>query len=172
MEVHNLVNRNLTGVSLINITAQFQKSLSQQLSDLDTVGDEWVALPDLNAFMRTHLMRAALTAMFGPYLVELNPTFVEDFWAYNSDIGPLYMGLPKWLVPGAYRRREKMLQSIMRWHKFAHEHYDCSKVGEDDEKWDPYFGSKFSRRRQHTFAKWDVMDARARAAEDLSFIWA
>ncbi|KAM0435849.1 hypothetical protein ACHAPT_002740 [Fusarium lateritium] len=172
LEVHNLVNRNLTGGSLANITAQFQRTLSEQLSGLDAVGDEWVEIPDLSAFMRTHLMKAALTAMFGPYLVDLNPTFVDDFWVYDSDVGPLYMGLPKWLIPGAYRRREKMLQGIMRWHKFAHEHYDCSNVSSQDTEWEPYFGSKFSKRRQNTFAKWEAMDARAKAAEDLSFIWA
>ncbi|KAJ3536611.1 hypothetical protein NM208_g6648 [Fusarium decemcellulare] len=172
LEIHNLVNRNLTGASLATITAQFQTTLAEQLSELDTIGDEWVEIPDLNAFMRTHIMKAALTAMFGPHLIDLNPTFVDDFWVYNADIGPLYMGLPQWLIPGAYRRREKMLQSIMRWHKFAHEHYDCSNVGEQDTDWEPYFGSKFSRRRQNTFAKWEVMDAKAKAAEDLSFIWA
>lgn len=172
LEIHNLVNKSLTGASLETITAEFQRSLSKQLSELDTVGDEWVDIPDLNVFMRTHIMKAALTAMFGPYLIELNPGFVDDFWEWNLDMGPLFMGLPKWLIPGAYRRRENLLKSIMRWHKFAHENYDSSNVGSEAVDWEPYFGSKFSRARQHTFARWEVMDARARAAEDMSFMWA
>lgn len=119
--------------------------------------------------MRTHVMKATLTSMFGPHLLSLNPTFIEDFWAWNIDMGPLFMGLPRWLIPGAYRRRDKLLESIMRWHAYAHAHYDCE---EDEVEWEPYFGSRFSRRRQRLFGRWDAMDARARAAEDLSFIWA
>ena len=117
-------------------------------------------------------MKAAVKSMFGPYLLELSPSLIDDFWAWNADIGPLYMGLPKWLVPGAYRRREKMLRNIMRWHKFAHEHYDCNRVAQEDEDWEPFFGSKFSRKRQHMFGRWEQLDERAKAADDLSFIWA
>lgn len=122
--------------------------------------------------MQDNIMTAAITAMFGPHLIALNPTFVQDFWSWNIDIGPLFMGLPRWLIPGAYRRRDKMLHSIERWHQYAHENYDCSNEDADDVDWEPFFGSRFSRRRQQMFGKWEAMDARAKAAEDMSFIWA
>jgi hypothetical protein len=171
-EIHKLVNTNLTGESLIGITSKFQHFFSQQLTETDEVGDEWTEIPDLYAFVQKHMMKAAIVSMFGTYILSLNPTFMEDFWAWNPDMGRLFMGLPRWLVPAAYRRRTKVLDNIKRWHKYAHDHFDCSKVGPEDVDWEPYFGSKFSRRRQAMFEKWKQLDDTAKAAEDFGFIWA
>ncbi len=171
-ETHKLVNTNLTGESLIGITSRFQKFLAQQLTETNDVRDEWIEIPDLYAFMKKHIMEAATTSMFGTYILSLNPTFMEDFWAWNPDMGTLFLGVPRWLVPGAYRNRTKVLDNVKRWHKYAREHYDCSKVSPEDADWEPYWGSKFSRRRQVMFNKWNQLDDTAKAAEDFSIIWA
>lgn len=171
-KIHNLVNTNLTGESLIGISSRFQRFLAKQLTETDEVGDEWTDIPDLYAFMKDHVMKAATISMFGTYILSLNPTFMEDFWAWNPDMGTLFMGIPRWLIPGAYRNRAKVLNNIKRWHKYAHEHFDCTKVGPEDVDWEPYFGSKFSRKRQAMFDTWTQLDDTAKAAEDFGFIWA
>lgn len=170
-DLHKLVNVNLSGESLTGITARFQKFLAQQLTEMDEVGDQWVDIPDLYLFMRQHVMKAATISMFGTYILSLNPTFIDDFWAWNPDMGPLFMGLPRWVIPSAYRNRTKVLDNIKRWHKYAHEHFDCNKVGPEDPDWEPYFGSKFSRKRQATLGRWKELDETAKAADDLSFMW-
>ena len=68
--------------------------------------------------------------------------------------------------------RDKLLEDIMRWHKFARDQVDSTDTGDESIDWEPNFGSRFSRRRQHAFSRFSFMDARAIAAEDLSFIWA
>jgi hypothetical protein len=171
-EIHKLVNVNLSGESLMGITSRFQTFLAQQLIETGEISDEWTNIPDLYSFMQRHVMTAATVSMFGPYILSLNPTFIEDFWAWSKDMGTLYMGLPRWLVPAAYRNRTKVLDNIKRWHKYAHEHYDCSQVGPEDVGWEPYFGSKFSRKRQAMFGRWEQLDETAKAADDLGFIWA
>ena len=193
------MNSDLTGASLAGITSRFQQSLAERLTEVD-IGEDWVEIPDLYDFMRVVVMEAALVSMFGPYILSLNPTFIHDFWAWNEDMGALFLGLPRWIIPKAYRRRAKMLENIKRWHKHAHEHFDCTRERKDDPDWEPYFGSKFSRRRQAMFGRyvkfadtvadrsktcwrfdvhdadqknrWEEIDATAKAADDLGFIWA
>lgn len=151
-ETHKLTNNDLSGSSLRSITSRFQQSLAERLTKVE-IGEEWVEVPDLYDFMRVVVMEAALVSMFGPYILSLNPSFLDDFWAWNEDMGALFMGFPKWMIPTAYRRRSKMLSNIERWHKHAHENFDCNKVGDSDPDWEPYFGSKFSRRRQAMFGR-------------------
>ncbi|KAK2776757.1 hypothetical protein FQN52_003283 [Onygenales sp. PD_12] len=171
-DIHTLVNTNLSGESLVGITSRYQTFLAQQLSDIEEIGDDWVELPDLYAFMQHHVMKAAMVSMFGPYILSLNPTFMEDFWPWTQDIGPLFMDLPRWLIPASFRRRTRMLENIKRWQKHAHENFDCNKIAPEDIDWEPYWGSKYSRKRQSLFGRWEEMDATAKAADDLGFIWA
>ncbi|CAG9986900.1 unnamed protein product [Clonostachys byssicola] len=171
-QIHNLVNQNLAGSSLSVITEKFQEFLATELSSIEAIGPDWTDVPDLGEFLQVHVMSAALKAMFGTYILSLNPTFIDDFWAWNPEMGTLFMGLPKWLAPSIYEKRERVLQNIMRWHDYAHAHFDCHKVADEDPAWEPYFGSKFSRKRQALFSRWEAMDKRSRAAEDMSFIWA
>lgn len=170
--IHNMVTSHLWGESLTGITARFQQSLAQQLEQNDDIGFEWVEIPDFYLYMQKLVTTASLISMFGPYLLKLSPSFVEEFWAFEPKMGALFMHIPKWFDPGAYEAREKALDSIEKYHTYALAHFDSGKIGADDPEWDPYFGSKFSRVRQHTFLKFKALDARARAAEDLGFIWA
>lgn len=58
-------------------------------------GNSWIELPDLNAFVEKRVFEAAVQSMFGTYMLSLNPTLADDFWAFNRVIGTLFMGLPR-----------------------------------------------------------------------------
>ena len=102
------------------------------------------------------------------HLLSLNPTFVEDFREFDRSISmPMFvMGFPRWLCPTAYKARDRVLQGLKNWHKFAHERSDCTELGSDDGDWDPYFGSRFMKERQSYCMRMDPMNADAVAAED------
>jgi hypothetical protein len=170
--IHKAVNTGLSGPHLDALTARFQEYLVKQVEeDVESkIGYDWIEFPDLNAFVEKHVFEAAVRSMFGTYMLSLNPTLAEDFWNFNRHIGALFMGLPWWLNPRAYREREKMIQNIKRWQKYAREHCDIASVG--DVEWEPYYGSKFIRERQGLLTKRGILDETARASENFAFMWA
>lgn len=166
---HKMVSGYLSGQSLQGITLRFQQNLARLIEEDTSVGVDWVELPDLQKYVERLVMSAAVQSMFGTYILSLNPTLIEDFFAFSAKVGPLFLAIPRWLDPKAHRLRAKVLNAVIRWQKYAHEHTDCS---EDNVEWEPYLGCKFSRARQSQFQKWDQMDAASKAAEDLGIIWA
>jgi hypothetical protein len=73
-------------------------------------GYEWVDIPDLYAFLQVQVLEAAVRAIIGEYISPLNPTFVQNFWEYDRGIRGLFMRTPRWVNPGIYRARDRMLE--------------------------------------------------------------
>ncbi|KAL8826942.1 MAG: hypothetical protein Q9170_007209 [Blastenia crenularia] len=167
--IHRAVKSGLSGAHLDALTARFQENLVQQIA-AGPFPETWTELPDLNAFVEKQVFEAAMRSMFGTYMLSLNPTLAEDFWGFNQVIGTLFMSLPRWLSPAAYKKRDKMLRSIKKWQKYVGEHCDIVKL--EDVDWEPYYGSKFIRERQMLLTKRGIMDETARAAENFAFMWA
>jgi hypothetical protein len=168
---HKVITTFLSGPNLTPITTRFQESLVKKVSEPGFISNEWVEIPDLYGFLQIQILEAALRAMMGEYILSLNPTFLQDFWEYDRGMRGLFMRTPKWLNPGIYRARGKMLENIKRWHRYALEHCDHSTVP-DDVEWEPYWGARFERYRQANFHKWTALDETARAAEDIGILWA
>ncbi|KAL8737233.1 MAG: hypothetical protein Q9181_001887 [Wetmoreana brouardii] len=170
--IHKAVKAGLSGAHLEALTARFQEYLAEQIETDSTydAGDRWTHLPDLNAFVEKHVFEAAVRSMFGTYMLSLNPTLAVDFWKFNRVIGSLFMGLPRWMNPAAFRMRDKMLRSIEKWQKHARE--KCRIEDLKDVDWEPYYGSKFIRDRQGLLTKRGITDETARAAENFAFMWA
>ena len=150
--IHRAINTGLSGAHLDALTARFQEYLVKQIEDSASgIGADWSAFPDLTSFVEKHVFEAAIRSMFGTYLFSLNPTLAEDFWNYNRCIGALFVGLPRWLNPAAYKAREKMLKNLERWQKYAPEHCDIANLGDVESQ--PYYGSKYTRERQSYLTK-------------------
>ncbi|KAK0634376.1 cytochrome P450 [Bombardia bombarda] len=115
---------------------------------------------------------SSVEAIAGSKLQELYPTFVEDLSLFTSYVPKFLHLLPRWLIPDAFRVRERLLTGIKAWHAHAHQHSDCNKIGLDDPEWEPYFGIKLVRRRQQYALKLKEMTADARATEDLGLLFA
>ena len=165
-------HQHLTGVNGTRLGARFMKVLDRNISNDISIGNEWVELSDLWPFIQNLVFSAATETMCGSFLLSLNPTLTKDFWAFDQKVPLLMKGLPRWLVPGAYNRRDKVLSSIKRWHAFANEHSDVSKTGPNDPEWDPYFGTKLVKARQKFLQEIEIMDADGRASEDLGLLFA
>lgn len=127
-------------------------------------------MPDLCSFVQKHVIEAAITVFFGPYMISLNPGIVDEFWRWNEDVRLMFMDMSRWWIPGAYRLREKLIQSIQRWQRHARENFDERGLGED--AWEPFYSCKFIRERQGLLTKREIMDETARASENLANTWA
>ncbi|RYP41932.1 hypothetical protein DL767_000669 [Monosporascus sp. MG133] len=147
--------------------------MSTLLRHLDTfdVKDKWVEFPDLHAFVQQAAIRPSVESLVGSEFFRLNPSFVEDLLVFQQYIPDFLHLLPRWFMPRAYRVRKRLLEGVKRWHQYAHEHYDCSRLGPEDPVWETYFGSKLIRARENYSLNMKEMSAGARATEDLGLIF-
>lgn len=159
----------LSGKSLQGLGTRFMENLSHRISTDESIGTAWVERPDLYVFWQDQVFEAALDALFGPHLLLLNPTFTRDFWAYIGCMSTLMMGLPKWMTPKSWRAREKVLEGIKTWHRYALTHADPFKKGEEN-TWDEYWGSTYLKARYRFVSAIPSMDDDAHAADDLALM--
>ncbi len=164
-------HKHLSGQGLVAMSERYMAIWKQNM-DAQRIQDEWTELPDLYAFLRVEVFRAAVEAMCGSYLLAAHPNFIEDFWRWDSYVPMLLRGFPRWLYPEAYRTRDRLLANIKDWHRAGREHCDHTKLGPDDPDWDPYYGSKLVRARAAYSDQMDAMDDDAQASEDLGLIFA
>ena len=170
----NAAHQYLTGENGVKSGTQYAHILRRNLSIKTRYGAGWVELPNLYFFLRTLVFPAAAEALCGKALLDLNPTFTANFWEYDGNVPKFLQGWPRWLRPGMYRNRDKMLRSIRKWHEHAHAHSDCTRLGPADPEWDEYFGSKYIRARHSAWLELDVFreDLDARASSDLGLMFA
>ena len=165
-------HRFLAGASGFRLGELYMDILTRNINGDTNIGKEWKESVDLLTFIQNLVFPASTESLCGSSLLSLNPTLTQDFWAFERSIPTLLKRVPRWLSPGAYKSREKMLDIIKRWHAYGNERTDCTKVGSEDPEWDPFLGSKFIRERQRFLQEIDIMDADGRASEDLGFLFA
>lgn len=168
----------LTGPGLPSITRRYIEGYER---DVQCYGDgklcktslrsaEWIQLPDLFHFTQHTVGRAMISAHFGPTLLSRHPGYMDDLWTFDSGIPWLARCVPRFLLPGPYRARDRMINSLMDWYAYARDHFDESAIDEDDDG-DPVSGSGFSRRRQKTLRELREHDDRTIASLDVGHSW-
>ena len=126
--------------------------------------------PDFADFVFKAVLKAATISLCGPYLISLNPDFIDNFAEYISYL-PIYVKCyPRWLKPRAYAVRDMLLESYKRWHKHALEHSPLDH--ESEVAWNEYWGSKLMKDRYTYASKTSGMTADSIAAEDLGMLFA
>ncbi|KAK3317974.1 Pfs, NACHT and ankyrin domain protein [Apodospora peruviana] len=134
------------------------------------IGPDWEHRADLMEFVGTPSATAFLNSLCGPYLLQLNPTFVRDYWDFDRNLQTYLQGIPRLFAPKAYGVQKRVLAAVKAWHQHARDNYTPS--GAHDNSDDPYWGSRFFRDRQDMFDKMDGFDHDAVASADFGFIWA
>ncbi|OAF98771.1 cytochrome P450 [Paraphaeosphaeria sporulosa] len=161
----------LSGASLQLMSETYLSFLDEELSHLN-INEEWVEIPDLYRFLQIHVSTAAIKAMMGTKILEMYPNLVKDFWAFDRNVGNYSRLIPRWWMPAAYSVRDRLLKNIGKWTDYAHSMSDCSRTGPDDTHWDPYFGTKLMKAREHAYLKMPAMNLDARASETLGLLFA
>ncbi|KAM3066348.1 hypothetical protein ACMFMG_003143 [Clarireedia jacksonii] len=169
--IHNTIHTNLMGTGLTDLASRYLENLEKELNELSGKSEEWIEIPDLYTLIQNVIFRASTIAMCGPHLFELNPTFTDDFWEFDIKVGGLIKGLPRFLIPSSYRIRDKLIEEIMDWHRFAEAHIDRTDEELEKKLWEPYYGAKLVRDRARELSQIRGYNDRARAANDLGLIW-
>lgn len=163
----------LTGSRLDATVRQFVSHLSSQLRQCSPAppSSEWMDVPDLySSFIRPLCFRASTESFCGSHIFDLTPTFADDFWTFDKHLPDLFLEKPRWLASAAFKARDKAKANMLRWHDFAHEHYDVDNANSDPREWEPYFGSRFMRTR-HEFFKKMPLSKSTLAGDDLGSLW-
>jgi hypothetical protein len=169
--IHNTIHTNLMGAGLADLASRYLENLEKELDELSGESEDWIEIPDLYALVQNAIFRASTIAICGPHLFELNPTFTDDFWEFDIKVGGLIKGLPRFLVPSSYRVRDRLIDEIMAWHRFAESHIDRKDEELEKKLWEPYYGSKLVRDRARELSQIKGYNDKARAANDLGLIW-
>lgn len=164
-------HKHLAGNGMVQMTERFLTVLGRRIEN-SQIGDEWTEMPDLYTFLQHEVFNAAVEALCGEHLLTQYPGFVDDFWEFDRSVPTLFKAFPRWLTPRPYKTRQRLLDAIKRWHKFARDHSDFTKIGPEDDEWDPYWGAKLMRARQNYTTGMHFMSADALASEDLGLIFA
>ena len=167
---YSSVHKFLSGPGLKPFADRFTTNLLAQLTKRDDIGQRWKHLPDLFSLFQDEFIAASLQAMCGEYLLRSQPTFVQDYWRYNTALYTLAKGYPRWMKPKAYRQRDKCLQSLKEWHELIRPYFEDASLDQQD--WNPYYGTAFVKFRHRAWSEIDCMGPNAAAAEDLGLIWA
>ncbi|KAK6821750.1 cytochrome P450 [Apiospora arundinis] len=151
---------------LYHQTHSAQKYLAALTSGPWPSGEEWVEYPDLYAFLQMTVAGANVEAMMGSTLLEVNPGLMEHFWRAKRNAPTYFRGWPRWLVPTAFRERERVVDAIEKWHTYAFKHGSVTETGARDPDWEPIFGSRYAKARLQYMLKMEPLTARVRAQED------
>lgn len=161
----------LTGPGLKPVVEKFVVNLVGQTWSRDSIGLKWVCQADLLAFLQNELFLATVDAIFGSFILSANPELCQDFWDFDRAVPHLAKKFPRWLTPAPYRSRDKLLQSVKRWHSIVQSNRKEIDSSFADDDWNPYSGARVVIARQEMWSKMKPMDADAQASEDLGMIW-
>lgn len=166
---HIIMSRGLTGAGLRPTARRFAAGVSRRLDELN-ITEDWTDMDDFAQFLRDIVRGSALESIFGPTMLRLNPTFVQDIFTFDQMMPAFTLGLPRFLMPKAYRFRDGLVDQIKNWYRYARENFDPSQIDEDGDG-DPIWGSAMMRHRQEVIPQIDQHDDDALARADLGLAW-
>jgi len=153
------------------MTGRFHAALSQALEACE-IGQDWKHYDDLAAFFEDVLGRAVLESVFGPLLLQTNPTFVRDLFEYDKTVMDLARRVPWFLKPLPYRLRGVLVESVKRWHAAASSSSSSSVPEPDSSTAWAGWGSSMLQARYEKLMQCDSQDADSVASANFALLWA
>ena len=168
--IYQSTHDGLSGARLEEMQRQLVNTAAAEVIKSEYKCDSWTEVPDVySSFIQKLSFKASTTSLLGSRIFEVIPTLEADFWAFDSHVPNLFREMPWWLVPAAYKARDKMKANMKRWHAYANEHYDVDR-DDDPRDWEEYFGTRLMRARQAIFRKMPL-SKNSIAADDLGLLW-
>ncbi|KAI0965156.1 cytochrome P450 [Xylaria arbuscula] len=130
------------------------------------IGEDLVQFPSLYAFCQEVVTEANIKAMMGTKITELDPNIAKHFWEAKQSAPEYFRGFPRWLIPSAFAARDRIIESVMKWHEYGFSHGNHTNTSPKDPDWDPIWGSKYAKIRQQFMLKMKPLTAPVRGAED------
>ncbi|KAK0610579.1 cytochrome P450 [Bombardia bombarda] len=156
-------------VTVFSARLQAAAAVSQSSSRMDAHG--WTCLPDLYQFLRDEMFRASTETLCGSLLLHQSPSFVADFWTFDSHMLALFGRVPRWLAPSAHAARDRALAAVKLWRQTALARFDYTDTDLfENAEWDPLWGTRLVRHRSVSIPKAGLSDD-AGASFELGLIW-
>lgn len=144
--MHETVHRYLARTDETNHLARsYQRFFAQNLSRFPLGEAVPVRIYDL---LLNDMARAAITTINGSRVLELNPDLLTLLWDFDLIASSLVWGLPKFLNPSSWRKRDALLAATWKYLESALPELDRVKTIDAD--WEPVFGSRYARE----FVRW------------------
>ncbi|OQD61338.1 hypothetical protein PENPOL_c017G07004 [Penicillium polonicum] len=104
---------------------------------------EWREV-SLSEFFHREMAEAALVALMGSRIVELNPDFWPAMWEFARLAPRLMWGLPRWMSPKPWKIRSEFHGMCRKYLDAGDREFDWN--GPDvDAEWEPLYGSRMAR---------------------------
>lgn len=130
--------------TLQRYTAAFATYLD--LLRLPCSATEWNSITDFQEFFFKIMGVSLIESLFGPSLLRLSPTFIDDLIEFDNNVPWLARGIPSFAMPKPYKIRSGLNNKIKKWHSYAQKNFDESSVTDDGDG-DLFWGSKLIRNR-------------------------
>ena len=106
------------GPELEQVTRGFYHELYKLLDKFDEQLSDGAIEVGLRDWSSTIVGTAATTAILGPAMMErICPDIIAYLWQFERDIFKFVFGLPRWVVPNAYKNREKIVDAFEEYSK-------------------------------------------------------
>ncbi|KAK8053218.1 cytochrome P450 [Apiospora saccharicola] len=159
----------LSGTHLQSLSKRYLANISHN-SDQLNIQENWVRFPDLFVFLQGLVTPAAIEALMGAKIFEVNPNIVDDFWYFERGAPRFLRGFPRWLMPSRYRARDRIFDTMKKLDELAAQQ-DLSRLAPDDPEWEPYLGSKFLRARHEYSNLRATLPAKTKAWEKMGILF-
>ncbi|OQE26989.1 hypothetical protein PENFLA_c006G09514 [Penicillium flavigenum] len=160
----------LSGKHLLEMSERYIAILKRRLVKLEIQPDSWVEISNFYTWLQDQVTPSIIEAMMGSRILEIYPGIVEDFWKFEHQVANYSRGLPCWMIPSAYKTRERLLANIKAWNRLANCESDYTQHGGEGPEWDEFFGTKFIKAREDYLREYG-MNEDAIASEHLGLIF-
>jgi hypothetical protein len=151
---HQEFLRALSGPGLAPLFERFRTSFGTRLDGIK-LSDEWVDGADFRKLLQSINGAPLVEGVFGPALLRLNPTFVDDLYEFDASVPWLSRGMPSFIMPWPYRARRRLYGHFKRWHSYV-SHASQELSSDDQGGEDPVWGSRFMKNRHAMLLKCGV----------------
>lgn len=93
----------------------FILNLSASMHDKMFQYDTWTGIEDLWSFLQLVLVRCIIDTLFGPALLKQYPRMVRDYLDFNAAAESFIPGMPRMMMSGAAKARDRLLQGMKKW---------------------------------------------------------
>ncbi|KAM4060205.1 cytochrome p450 [Hirsutella rhossiliensis] len=166
---HHPYLRALSGPGLSPTVERFKQSLEKRVVAMHW-GDEWTEESNIESLFQRVPAASLIEAIFGPTLLHLNPSFVENIWKFDNFVPWFARAIPGFLMPEPYRLRERLKGQLKHWYQYARQRFQESDISEDGDG-DPFWGSELIRHRQKVLLQVQHHDDNVLASTDIGLVW-
>lgn len=105
----------ISDAALASSVDTFISVLSANMHDKMFQYDTWTGIEDLWSFLQLVLVRCTIHTLYGSALLKQNSRMVSDYLDFDAAVEGFVPGMPRIMVSGAAKPRDRLLEGMMKW---------------------------------------------------------